>query len=349
MNKKLPRYEISIDQELSKDGEKLGITQVAYVDEPAIMVKGVYLNKNKMAFADDLKLRVAAPALIPNLPIYRFDDELGEYEVVFTVEMIEELRQDFMLNKGAVTFNLDHDTKQEAPSYILDSWITGDSETDPSFTKYGIELPKGSWFVVSQFTDKDYFQKEIIDKDRAAYSIEGFLGLSLSKLKQKLKKEKMEKLEKVLLADGEYTLADGSVFTVLSGAIVAELEDKKEEEEEEKEEMAKEEVEMAEDEKEEEEEEKEEELSEDKEEEEKEEELAEEEVIVDDEIVEEAPEAGIDEEAVLAIVQPKFDELLAIIAELQTMVETSNIEETVGGVEMSTQEFRAQILKNLRK
>lgn len=340
---KLPRYEISIDQELSEDGEKLGITQVAYVEEPAIMTKGVYLSNTKMVFADDLKLRVAAPALIPNLPIYRFDEQMGEYEVVFTVDMIEQLRQDFMLNKGAVTFNLDHDTTQEAPSYILDSWITGDSETDPSFTKYGIELPKGSWFVVSQFTDKDYFQKEIIDKDRAAYSIEGFLGLSLSKLKSKINKEKMEKLEKTLLSDGEYKLADGSKFTVLAG-IVTELEDKKEDEDEKEVELA-----IEDEDKEEEKEEElaiEDEVKEDEE--EKEEELAIDDEVIEEEVIEEeSPEAGIDEEAILAVVQPKFDELLAIIAELQTMIETSNIDEPVSGeVAMSRSDFKSQVLKN---
>jgi hypothetical protein len=344
MKDKLPRYEISIDQEHSIDGEKLGITQVAYVEEPAIITKGIAFNVDKMTFSDNLKLRVAAPALIPNLPIYRFDDEMGEYEVVFTKDMIEQLRQDFMLNKGSVTFNLDHDTKQEAPSYILDSWITQDSETDPSFTKYGIKLPEGSWFVVSQFTDKDYFQKEIIDKDRAAYSIEGFLGLSLSKLKQKLNKESMEKQEKVLLTDGEYTLADGSVFTVLSGAVVTELEDKKEDEDEEKEELAIEDIK--------EDEEKEDELAIEDKEEDKEEELAIEDEVIEDEVIEDEviENSPIDEESILKIVQPKFDELLSIIAELKTMIETSKIDEEVSGeVAMSRLDFMNDALKQLRK
>jgi len=81
----LPRYKISINPEDQKGDEKLGMTQIAYTANPAIITKGVYLNKidQKFIFTDELKLIVAAPALIPNLPIYRNDDELGEYEVKY--------------------------------------------------------------------------------------------------------------------------------------------------------------------------------------------------------------------------------------------------------------------------
>lgn len=179
----LPRYKISVDEIYSEDGEELGITQVAYTSTPAIITKGLAFNiERKLVFADELKYRLAAPAMIPDMPIYRYDDEIGEYEVVFTKEVIEKLRADFMAKKAPVQFNLEHDSQQSAPSYILDSWITGPSETDPSFTKYGISVPEGSWFIVSQFTDKEFFKNEILAKDRVGYSIEGFLGLSLSNI-----------------------------------------------------------------------------------------------------------------------------------------------------------------------
>ncbi len=205
MDNNLPTYKISIDPSLSEDGTDLGITQIAYTSEPAIITKGLAFDTNKpLKFTDTLKYRLAAPAIIPDLPIYRQDEELGEYNVIFNAETIEELRQKFMMNKGQVVFNLDH-TTEEAPSYILDSWITGEPETDPSFTKYGIKVPAGSWFVVSQFTDKEFFINEIVNKDRNGYSIEGFLGLSLNKIKQKLNKNTMKENKeskiKALLAE----------------------------------------------------------------------------------------------------------------------------------------------------
>jgi len=243
---KLPRYQISMDPSLS-DGEKLGMKAVAYTGDPAIMVKGVAFNAKKLKFTDAIKGRVAAPVLIPDMPIYR-RDESGEYEVVFSKEVIEKLYEDFMLNKEKSVFNLDHISTEVAPSFILESWITTEPSKDKSFTKYGIELPEGSLFFVSQFTDLDYFKKEIIEKDRAAYSIEGFLGMQLKSIKNKMNTQKfvsatttsglvistdaeamaegvevytMDGENKVAVPDGEYTLENGTMVTIAEGKITA--------------------------------------------------------------------------------------------------------------------------------
>ena len=260
---KLPQYKISIDDVYDEFGNELGITQVAFVEEPAILTKGLAFNNDKMLFKDELLYRVAAPALIPNLPIYRFDHEMGEYEVVFTEECVEKLRTKFMGDKGNVAFNLDHDSTQDAPAYILDSWITVEPENDPSFTKYGIKVPKGSWFVVSQFTDKEYFKEKI--------------GVEVEA--PKVGEEAKEEEEKLSLTETLDQMAK-------------EEEEEKEYKEEEK--LEEEEV-------------KEEELEE-KEEEEVEEKM--EEVDTDSVMVE-----------VMSVIEPKFEEIYTMIAELKNMIE----------------------------
>jgi hypothetical protein len=323
---KLPRYQISVNPE-DGEGEELGMTQIAYTATPAIVTRGMAFNLNKaMVFADELKYRLAAPAMIPDMPIYREDPEMGAYEVVFSKEVIEKLRSDFMAKKAQAQFNIEHNAENEAPSYILDSWITGPSETDPSFTKYGIEVPEGSWFVVSQFTDKEFFKNEIIGKDRIGYSIEGFLGLSFdifTQITQTNKNEKKMKLkfEMARLADGtpiyvsklevgaevkvmdengesvpvfdaEHVLENGDVVVTVDGKIT-EIKPKAE-------------AEMA------------------------EEAPVAEEAIVEEVVAEVAPVASaIDEAAVMAIIQPKLDELIAIIAELKSKVEEDSIEDIV--------------------
>ena len=353
---KLPRYNISIDPELSQDGEKLGMTQIAYTATPAILTRGIAFNSNlkkEMYFTDSLKYRLAAPILIPDLPIYRQDDEMGEYEVVFTKEVIEMLYEDFMLNKGKAAFNLDHKSDLEAPSFILESWITGPSESDPSFTKYGIEVPEGSVFVVSQFTDKDYFKKEIIEKDRLGYSIEGFLGLTLDKITNKIKQNKMtkqkfemakledgtpiwisalevggdvytidENMEKAPLFDGEHILASGETVVTVNGKITeikpkaeeAPVEAAKVEEEKPKEEETK----MA--------------------------EPAPTETPAETPAEAPVAEAQVDEAAIMAIVQPKLDELYKVIAEIKTLIEADSVEDsTEDTVDTEMKDNKAQV------
>jgi hypothetical protein len=325
MEKILPRYQISIDDSLSQDGEHLGIDMIAYTADPAIQIKGMAFDAKKMVFKDELKYRLAAPILIPNTPIYRYDDQLGEYEVIFSTETIEKLYEDFMMNKGANGFNLDHNAELKSPSYVLESWITGPFETDPSYTKYGIQLPEGSVFMVTQFTDKEYFNTEIIAKNRTGYSIEGFLGLALSTINKKIKQTQMtkQKFEKALLEDGtalfisamevggevyviddngdkapifdgEHKLSDGSTLVTING-LITEIRPMDAP------------IEMADP------------------------------IIPTETPVVETPEAeaAIDEAAVLAIVQPKFDELYMIIAEIKTMIEGDNAEDVTESVLMN--------------
>ena len=336
----LPRYKISINPEDQKGDEKLGMTQIAYTANPAILTKGVYLNKidQKFIFTDELKLIVAAPALIPNLPIYRNDEELGEYEVIFDEQTIEQLREDFMsnLNTNNAQFNIDHDSSIEAPSFILDSWITVDSENDPSFTKYGVQVPKGSWFVVSKFRDKEYFINEIVNKERYAYSIEGFLGLALNntnKNKQKMTKQKFERAtledgttiyvsalevggevmvidengDKVPVFDAEHILSDGTTVVTVDGKIT---------EIRPFEEMVKEEMVEVENQK------------------------------MEYQITDEERTAIISE--VMQILDPKFEELYKVIAELKTVIEGDVVEDDAE-IQMETKLSAVDTLSNFFK
>jgi hypothetical protein len=400
MANKLPKYKISINDNLAEDGEELGVTMIAYTKTPAIITKGVAFSQvpKQMKFEDKLKLQLAAPAMIPNFPIYREDDELGAYEVEFDEETILEIVTKFKKTIKDNQFNLDHNSSLKAPSYILFDWIVEDPETDLSFVKYGVKVPKGTWFVVSQFTDEEYFKKEIIENDRTGYSIEGFLSLEFSNMiknsvqvinkeeifviepqageseedfmsrciskenenypqeqaiaicsskwndkynikinKEKMNKQKFERatledgtpiwiskmevgaevfvidenMEKSPIFDGEHLLTTGEVVVTIDGKIT-EIKPKAEAE------MA-EEKEVIEDEK---------------------EEIVEDKMV--DEVIEELPTTTIDEQAVLAIIQPKLDEIYKVIAEIKSLIEVEGVSEEVIEDEMKSK-FDKQI------
>jgi len=56
--------------------------------------------------------------------------------------------------------------------------------------------------LISQFRDAQYFQDEIIAKGRTGYSVEGFLGLELTReLKEKLINKTQLKMEKKEIYD----------------------------------------------------------------------------------------------------------------------------------------------------
>jgi hypothetical protein len=298
----LPIYKITIDPEYS-EGEELGIEQIAFTDAPAIKVKGLAFSQDKKHFfSDSLKYRVTAPAMIP-MEIYRRDDEQGDYYVQFDEQTIEQIYVKFMRDlQNKNVFNLEHDPKKEVPAYILESWIVENPKQDKAFTTYGIEVPKGTLMLTAQVTDVDYYN-ELVKNEQLGFSIEGFLGMKLSK---HLNKYTMK------FPDGEHRIED-KIYVVKDGEVV-EIKD-----------VEKEEVAMADETAVEEEVVKEEVACEEVVEEEKKEEVKEE---VKEEM---AIDPAMDTEAILAIVKPLVEEqvnsLIGMIADLKNQMEELLVKE----------------------
>lgn len=225
---KPPIYKITIDP-LYSDGEDLGIEQIAFTSNPAIKVKGMAFNseeKKKLFFVDEVKMRIAAPALIP-MEIYRNDQD-GEYYVEFTVEEIDTIHSKFMSNlSNKNKFNLEHNTNKTVPAYILETWIVDEPLKDKAYSTFGLEVPKGTLMVITQITDKEYYTS-LVENGQVGYSIEGFLGLKLSDLQtaeelinNKIKKDQMSKteLKGVVLPEGTTFEIEGKKYIIVGGEI----------------------------------------------------------------------------------------------------------------------------------
>jgi hypothetical protein len=307
MDKDLPLYKITIDEEYS-EGEDLGIDMIAFTSKPAVMVKGMaFKSAEVFLFKDEPKMRIVAPAMIP-MNIYR-NDEGEEYYVQFTVDEIENIYSKFMqdLNNQNL-FNLEH-TDKKVPAYILEAWLVENPKEDKAYSSYGIDVPKGTLMLTAQITDKEYYSK-LVESGQVGFSIEGFLGLKLS---NQINKYKMK------LPDGEH-LIDGKIYVVKGGEVIEIKEEVPAEMETEMaEEVVEEEVEA-------------EEVA-----------AAEVEEKVEEEIAM-AVDPETDSEAVLAIVQPLLDamatELMKAIAEVKALIPVQEeVEEEE--VELSEQKFSA--------
>ena len=208
----LPKFAITIDDDYAFDGEELGIDMIANTATPAIKVKGFAFTNQEpklLAFADNLKYRIAGPIMIPG-DIYRCDEGGFEYEVSFTIEEIERIHSKFMSkNKNKDIFNIEHDNENIVQSYILEAFLV-DSQTKIKMIKdeYNIDVPIGTSFVVQQFTDK-YAYNKIVEEGKIGFSIEGYLALKIAEEinnNKQFKKQKME--EKLMLPAGEYVMGD---------------------------------------------------------------------------------------------------------------------------------------------
>jgi len=219
---KLPTYKITIDPEYS-EGEDLGIEMIAFTSRPAVKVKGVAFNSHEqMYFADEVKMRIVAPAMIP-MEIYR-NDEGEEYYVSFTAEEIEKIHAKFMSNlSNKDIFNIEHNAENKVPAYVLEAWIVQDPKNDKA-KAYGIDVPKGTLMLTAQVTDEDYYN-ELVKSNQVGFSIEGFLGMKLNEQKTELNNQYSMKLP-----DGEH-LIEGKIYVVEGGEVI-EVKDAPTEEEE---------------------------------------------------------------------------------------------------------------------
>jgi hypothetical protein len=216
--KDLLKYKITIDEEYS-EGEDLGISMIANTKTPAIKTKGFAFNSdeikefslksnNKQYFSDEIKYRIAGPIMIPG-DIYRYDEEDDiEYEVEFTIDVIEKLHSKFMQTLNSNNkFNLEH-SNEVVPSYILECILVNtDSKIEMIKSSYNIDVILGTSFLVQQFTDKDYYNK-IVEEGRIGFSIEGFLGMKLSS-QEFIKKPPYHESCNCTMSDGEVVTEEG--------------------------------------------------------------------------------------------------------------------------------------------
>lgn len=206
-----------------EDGEVRSVGRVPKVErllnDKDARTLNAYLSK-------DEKMQVCAPLLIPDKDIYR-NDELGRYNMRFSKDTIVELTsiaEDRGVFKKADLFKDTH-RGGTAPSYVIDYWIT-QSEEDKAYTEYGFDInrcPLGTLFVLSQITDRDFWENEIKGNKKHAYSIEALINLTIIKM------SKMEK-EQIVLPDGEH-LIDGTIYVVKGGTVIEKKEVTEEQEE----------------------------------------------------------------------------------------------------------------------
>jgi hypothetical protein len=222
---------------------------VSLVKNPAIEVNWQAFNAKSIMFQSiPDKQKLAGPLMIPDMPIYRFDNEMGEYYIVFDAESIEKMAEKFNRSSKGNNINLEH-TDKTVQAFVAENWITGDS--DKSKSSFGFDLPKGTWFAVVKVDDEQFWMDSVKGNVVMGFSIEGLFSMDkINKQvmnKMNIKNFKMAEAKlgdgtvlvtdtevlavgddifvldadgnKTPAEDGDYTLEDGTVLTVAGGKV----------------------------------------------------------------------------------------------------------------------------------
>jgi hypothetical protein len=127
-----------------------------------------------LKFADEEQKILVGPCMIPNIKIPRLDDNGQAYEVTFSGETIAEIAKKYMKEARTNDVNQDHKEK-DAGTYVFETWLIEDPETDKANTVYGFNYPKGTWMVKMQVEDPEVW-KRVKAGELKGFSVEGLFS-----------------------------------------------------------------------------------------------------------------------------------------------------------------------------
>ena len=104
-------------------------------------------------FVEEDQRIIVGPAMIPNMEIVRQDEDSKEvYYVKFSEETVAKIAEKFMRELRNKNTNVLHQEDLPADTYVMESWLV-ETEDDKAKTKYGFEVPIGTWMVKMRVTN----------------------------------------------------------------------------------------------------------------------------------------------------------------------------------------------------
>lgn len=161
----LPLLEIVFDEIDS------GLTFVSLVNKPAIKTNFLSFADEdicKFSIQDPDKRIVTGPAMIPNMPIYRRNEQ-GEFYVQFSEDTIKHYAEKFFAEKKTLAINVEHELSVEDCVFVESYFIDKERGIVPK--EYN-NLPNGTWILSAKINNEQVWQ-EIKNNNLKGWSIEG--------------------------------------------------------------------------------------------------------------------------------------------------------------------------------
>lgn len=182
--------------------ENCGVLRVSLVDDPAVEADFVAYDKQERKalykITDEDKKRIFGCVLRADYPIYRRDDENGEYYIIFRADEIRAFAQKYLAEGRQNEVDLEHDYKSIDGAEMVQYFI---KDTDGGVAPSGFdEVADGSLFAEYQITDDDLWER-IKDGEFHGFSVEivhAVLPAEFSSNKKNMRKSVLAKVKDAL-------------------------------------------------------------------------------------------------------------------------------------------------------
>lgn len=162
--------------------EETGMMKISLVEDPAVMSDfQAFDNKRKMqmySVTDDEKRLVRGVVMRADFPIYRRDERLGEYYIIYKPETIRTMAEKYLAESRQNDVNVMHSTDVDGVQMV--QWfIKGDG-----VSVYGFDdIADGSLFAEFHILNDEVW-KAVKSGEYKGFSLEGFFDLAPERDKQ---------------------------------------------------------------------------------------------------------------------------------------------------------------------
>jgi hypothetical protein len=191
--------ELIIDENM----EISGIDAISIVESPAIEENFIAMSTEqkeyKFAEVSKDKQIIMGALLVPDKPIYRRDEENGEYYIYFSKDTIRKCMELFFKNSNQSNATFEH-MESISGLTMVESWIVEDEQKDKS-ALYNLNVPVGSWVGTIKVDNPIIWNEFIKTGAVKGFSIEGYFAdkskTPLSKTEKFVVEEDNELIEEI--------------------------------------------------------------------------------------------------------------------------------------------------------
>jgi hypothetical protein len=174
------------------DSYDTGIYKISLVDLPAVESDFVYFNKSnenvKFSIDNEEQRMVTGVIMRANFPIYRYDEEFGEYYIKYSPETIKLMAEKMMVDNTFNNINLQHiDGTDVEGVNLVEIFI---KDTSKGIDPIGFQdIEDGSLFATYKI-NIDSIWEQIKLGTFKGFSLEGYFTIERAQLRKTSKKDK---------------------------------------------------------------------------------------------------------------------------------------------------------------
>ena len=159
--------------------EDTGMLKISLVDEPAVMSDFQAFDSHRRmqmySVQDEEKRLLLGVVARANFPIYRKDERLGEYFIVFKPETIRKMAEKYLAESRQNNVNLMHGKDTDVEGVQMVQWFIQDS--GKGIVPAGFDVPDGSLFAEFHVLNDEVW-KAVKEGTYKGFSLEGFFDMA---------------------------------------------------------------------------------------------------------------------------------------------------------------------------